>query len=72
MSDQTYPGVGTKAYVAYRLLLAIAEAEQKADTSASTAGVSSFNQSADKKWILDTYGECLQAVAGGQPRVSRP
>ena len=42
--------------VAYDLLLAIAEAENKKQPSGWT--------STERKWILDTYAECLEAVRG--------
>lgn len=52
-------GENSPEYVAYRLLLNIAWVEQKA-----VDGASSYDppKPATRKWILDTYAECLMAV----------
>ncbi len=42
-------------YVAYQLLMYIAVTEKKATSRDSDI-------EADRKWILDTYAECLQTV----------
>ncbi len=44
--------------VAYDLLVAIAHAEHK--NPAATSGSASW-AGADRRWILDTYVECLEA-----------
>lgn len=43
--------------VAYKLLLQIARSENKGAPNDRL-------QDADRKWILDTYAECLEAVKG--------
>jgi hypothetical protein len=50
--------------VAYDLLVAVAHAEHK--DPVATSG-SALWADADRKWILDTYAECLQAVRGNRP-----
>lgn len=57
--------------VAYDLLVAVAHAEHK--NPVATSGSASW-AGADRKWILDTYAECLQAVRGSRAteRQDRP
>jgi hypothetical protein len=43
-------------YVAYRLMLDIAKIEKKALTPSASC------QTADRKWVLETYAECLRIV----------
>jgi hypothetical protein len=49
----------TPFVVAYQLLLGIAETEKKLIKGGTAAGLFAV---ADKKWLLDTYAECLQTV----------
>jgi hypothetical protein len=44
--------------VAYKLLQTIASNEGKSLGNSPVSGAAS----ADRKWLLDTYAECLQAV----------
>ena len=46
-------------HVAYRLLMIIASNEKK-----SLHGSMGSPATADRKWLLDTYAECLAAVSG--------
>lgn len=59
MSDTTVVHIGENSpeQVAYKLLQMIAAAEGKL-LSATMAGPAT----ADRKWLLDTYAECLIAV----------
>jgi hypothetical protein len=57
-----------KEEVAYKLLCNIAVAENKAAYN-SSSGSPVYNN-ADKKWILDTYAECLKTVKGGDVNVT--
>jgi len=50
-------GEGTPEHIAYKLLQTIASNEGKSLTSDAGAAAS-----ADRKWLLDTYGLCLKAV----------
>jgi len=47
-------GENSPEHVAYQLLRHVATAEQKSLT----------NHGNSRKWILDTYSECLEAVRG--------
>ena len=58
-------GENSPEQVAYRLLHEIAAVEAK---SFSRTPSTSY-QSADRKWILDTYAECLNAVRNPHLRV---
>ena len=49
-------GDNSPEYVAYRLMLDIAKVEKKALTPSASC------QIADRKWVLDTYAECLRIV----------
>ena len=51
-------GENSPEYVAYRLLRDIAGVEEKSKGPAYTMA------NADRKWILDTYAECLHTVKG--------
>ena len=52
-------GENSPEQVAYKLMQAVAEAESKLLKS-SLAGEANV----DRKWILDTYAECLDTVTG--------
>ena len=52
----------SKESVAYALLLGIAQHEGKTDTVAGYPVVK-----ADRRWILETYHECLAVVGGYEP-----
>jgi hypothetical protein len=56
MTDTSLSGDNSPEHVAYRLMLDIARVEKKA------LGASASCQIADRRWILDTYAECLRAV----------
>jgi hypothetical protein len=56
MTDTSLSGDNSAEYVAYRLMIDIARVEKKA------LGASASCQIADRRWILDTYAECLRAV----------
>ena len=62
MADNAVVHIGenSREYVAYKLLQEIAE------TEGVTFSHKPFNEkkSADRKYILDTYAECLEAVQG--------
>lgn len=51
-------GENSPEMIAYRLLEHIANAEKK------------YLNNADRKWLLDTYAECLEAVR--DPQLRRP
>jgi hypothetical protein len=55
-------GDNSPEYVAYRLMLDIAKVEKKALTPSASC------QTADRKWVLDTYAECLRIVRSPQAR----
>jgi hypothetical protein len=59
-------GENSPEYVAFRLFREIAHAEDKAILG---AGMGPSSKS-DRKWILDTYAECLEAVR--TPNARRP
>jgi hypothetical protein len=70
VAEQTvvHTGENSPEYVAYRLLVDIARTEGK-PLSGPAAG------KADRKWILDTYAECLSAVripSGRNPKKAGP
>ena len=52
-------GENSPEQVAYKLLQTIASNESK-----SLVGSMSGGASADRKWLLDTYATCLDAVRG--------
>jgi hypothetical protein len=54
-------GENSPEYVAYRLMLDIAEAEGKR-FSKPAPGYGGSSQVADRDWILNTYRQCLRAV----------
>ena len=54
-------GENSPEYVAYQLMDAIAKCEGLVLYRASGTGPS---QGATRKWVLDTYSECLEAVRG--------
>ena len=62
MADESFAGVGTRQYVALKLLEAVAQGQNKASAFSPT-GAASWTE-ADKDWILDTYVECLRATRG--------
>jgi hypothetical protein len=59
MADRTtvHMGENSPEYIAYLLLTTLASNEQK-----SLHGGPSGPAKADRKWLLDTYAECLRAV----------
>lgn len=59
MADNTtvHFGENSPEQVAYKLMRDIVAAEDR------SFGASKANR-IDRKWLLDTYGECLQAVKG--------
>lgn len=63
-------GENSPEKVAYDLMMNIAGAENRR-VAGSKAGNSIGGQTpADRKWILDTYAECLAAVRGERPASS--
>lgn len=58
----------TDLAVAYALLRDVAYAEQKEIVGLATTS----SQRPDRKWILDTYAECLRAVRAPSERTTRP
>ena len=52
----THMGDNSPEQVAFKLMYLIGMSEQK--------GLEATRASADRKWILDTYAECLEAVRG--------
>jgi len=68
MSDAPYVFIGETSphEVAYKLLQHIAWAEKKAFAVSG----SHPTDAPQRKWILDTYAECLQATTGR--RVTKP
>jgi hypothetical protein len=67
MANATSQGAreNTPEYIAYRLFQHVACVERKSiDGTGATAGL------ADRKWILDTYSECLMAVLAPDARLS--
>jgi hypothetical protein len=66
MADQTseHASEETPEYLAYRLFLHIADLETK-----NLHGDPARDRTvADRKWVLDTYAECLQAVRSPESR----
>lgn len=66
MSDKppvVHVGENSPEQVAYKLLGAVAFAEEKIIKDLTFGG-----QKADRKWLLDTYAECLEAVRGYRDR----
>jgi len=63
MSDAPVVHIGENSpeQVALKLLGAVAKADGK---KISAYGILSGDQPADRKYILDTYAECLHAVRG--------
>ena len=64
MADESFAGVGTRQYVALKLLEAIAQGQDKAGSHDTTG--TTYWKEADKDWILDTYIECLRATGGNR------
>jgi hypothetical protein len=58
-------GENSPEYVAYRLLLNVAFVEDK---KIAISGLGSGSDKADRKWLLDTYAECLKTVRGPYSR----
>jgi hypothetical protein len=58
-----HQGENSPEQVAYELLKTIASNEGKTLRGSPTA-----NASAERKWLLDTYAECLLAVRAPQER----
>ena len=63
MADEPFAGVGTRNYVALKLLEAVASGQGKL-SSYSPSGSVYWTEGVDKDWILDTYIECLSATGG--------
>jgi hypothetical protein len=61
-------GENSPEHVAYRLLVDIARIERKAF---SHGDLSSGWSTADRKWVLDTYAECLKAAKGNRLPVAK-
>jgi hypothetical protein len=62
MADATpvvHIGENSPEHVAYKLLSSVAFAEGK-----SVFGLFASKDPADRKWILDSYAECLEATKG--------
>jgi hypothetical protein len=58
-------GSWTSEHIAYILLLAIAKNEGK-----SLGTTKSSEATADRKWVLDTFAECIQAVREPDKRLT--
>ena len=56
-------GENTAAYVAWKLFIEIANAEKKHAFHGQ-----GYELHGDRKWILDTYAECLLAVTDPRAR----
>jgi hypothetical protein len=54
-------GENSPEHVAYRLLLDIQRIERKVFSGGE---IKQGWSGADRKWVLDTYAECLQAAKG--------
>jgi hypothetical protein len=65
MSDTPVVHIGENSpeYVAYKLLLDIQRIERKAFSGGE---IKQGWSTADRKWVLDTYAECLKAATGGR------
>ncbi|HVZ02293.1 MAG TPA: hypothetical protein VHA35_22495 [Dongiaceae bacterium] len=66
MSEQStdHAGNETPESVAYRLLMLVADLESRT----MHGNPAKDRTNADRKWILDTYAECLQAVKAPHER----
>jgi hypothetical protein len=64
MADQTTAHLAESSpeEMAYRLLRIVASNEEK------TIAIGGPKASADRKWLLDTYAECLEAVRNPHKR----
>jgi len=62
MSDRTTAHIGENSpeQVAYKLLVLVGKSETKINGSHDPIN------GADRKWLLDTYAECLRAVKGNR------
>jgi uncharacterized membrane protein YhaH (DUF805 family) len=58
-------GSWTPEHIAYNLFTMIARTEQKA------LFASSKGDNPDRKWLLDTYAECIQAVKEPDKRLNK-
>jgi hypothetical protein len=67
MADPSVVHIGENSpeQVAYRLLHDVARAEKKSFGGGSIAATT------DRKWILDTYAECLNAVRRPDRRMNQ-
>lgn len=65
MADNTTVHIGENSpqQVAYKLMQDIAKVERKILYNSVNP---SSDTTADRKWILDTYSECLSAVQGNR------
>jgi len=62
----THVGEDSPAHVAYKLLQTIASNENKSLHSAVGASAT-----ADRKWLVDTYAECLEVVLNTRSRLNK-
>ena len=53
-----YIGENSPEQIAYKLLVTIADNEKKSLKTTNTGGAAT----ADRKWLLETYAECLSTV----------
>lgn len=60
MADKLTVENNTREEVALKLLIQIGRIEGKYD------GYGAKRETADRKWLLDTYTECLEAVRGNR------
>ena len=69
MADETVVHIGENSpeHIAYRLLEDVARVEGRSFYTRTGQD----SDAADRKYILDTYAECLSAV-GGHPLRERP
>ncbi|MES1199562.1 MAG: hypothetical protein ABUS48_06245 [Pseudomonadota bacterium] len=66
MSEASSPdGETSPEQMAYLLLLHIAQMEKRAIRTADTG------EATDRKWLLDTFAECLNAVRNPAGRISQ-
>lgn len=66
MADQPIVHIGENSpeQVALKLLEMVARVEQRSMSGADQSSLKGGWQKADRKWIMDTYSECLEAVKG--------
>jgi hypothetical protein len=71
MSDASVVHIGENSpeHVAYQLLKLVAYLDGQ-DIGTATANAYASKPKADRKWLLDTYAECLRAVRDPDSRDS--